>query len=143
MIRFGKRGKLNPRYVGPFEIVKRIGPVAYRLNLPNELNGVHDVLHVSNIKKCLLDTTLMVPLEEIQVDDRLRFMEKLVEILERGIKKLKQNIIPIIKVLWNSRLGPGYTWERMDQMWLKYPHLFTEPEPVHRSNAKHKAATSK
>ena len=85
----------------------------------------------------------MVPLEEIQVDDRLRFMEEPVEILERGVKKLKQNTIPIIKVLWNSRLGPEYTWERMDQIRLKYPHLFSKPEPEHRSNAKQKAALSK
>ena len=84
----------------------------------------------------------MVPLEEIQMDDRLRFMEEPVEILERGVKKLKQNTIPI-NVQWNSRLGPEYTWERRDQMRLKYPHLFSEPEPVHRSNAEHKAARSK
>ena len=124
VIRFGKQGNLNPRYVGPFEIVERIGPVTYRLNLPNELNGVHDVHHVSNIKKCLSDTTLVVPLEDIQVDDQLRFVEEPVEILERGVEKLRHSIIPTVKVRWNSRLGPEYTWERRDQMRLKYPHLF-------------------
>ena len=93
-----KRGKLNPRYVGPFEIVERFGLVAYKLNLPDELSGVHNVFHVSNLKKCLSDTTLVVPLEEIQVDGQLRFVEEPVEILERGVKKLKQNTIPIIMV---------------------------------------------
>lgn len=95
------------------------------------------------MKKCLSDTTLVVPLEEIQVDDQLRFVEEPVEILEQGVKKLRQSTIPIVKVRWNSRLGPEYTWERRDQMRLKYPHLFSEPEPVHRSNAEHKAARSK
>ena len=69
VIRFGKRGKLNPRYVGPFEILERIGPVAYRLDLPAELSGIRNVFHVSNLKKCLTDETLVVPLEEIQVDE--------------------------------------------------------------------------
>ncbi|KAD4982021.1 hypothetical protein E3N88_18692 [Mikania micrantha] len=82
VIRFGKRGKLNPRNIGPFEILKRIGPVAYRLNLPAELDGVHNVFHVSNLKKCLSDETLVIPLDEIQVDEQLRFMEEPVEIMD-------------------------------------------------------------
>ncbi|GJW15639.1 putative reverse transcriptase domain-containing protein [Tanacetum coccineum] len=79
VIRFEKKGKLTPRFVGPFEITKRIGPVAYRLRLPEELNGVHDTFHVSNLKKCLADPTLQVPLDEIQVDARLNFMEEPME----------------------------------------------------------------
>ncbi|GJS15586.1 reverse transcriptase domain-containing protein [Tanacetum coccineum] len=98
VVRFGKKGKLAPRYVGPFEITERIGPVAYRLRLPQELNGVHDTFHVSNLKKCLADPTLQIPLEEIQVDAKLNFMEEPVEILEREIKKLKRSRIPIVKV---------------------------------------------
>ncbi|GJS34814.1 reverse transcriptase domain-containing protein [Tanacetum coccineum] len=81
VVHFGKKGKLAPRFVGPFEITERIGKVAYRLRLPQELNNVHDTFHVSNLKKCLADPTLQVPLEEIQVDERLNFMEELVEIL--------------------------------------------------------------
>ncbi|KAD5318351.1 hypothetical protein E3N88_18297 [Mikania micrantha] len=111
VIRFGKRGKLNPRYVRPFEITKRIGPVAYELQLPQELSSVHNVFHVSNLKKCLSDETLAIPLEEIQIDEQLHFVEEPVEIMDREIKKLKLSRISIVKVRWNSRRGPEYTWE--------------------------------
>ncbi|GJS38670.1 ty3-gypsy retrotransposon protein [Tanacetum coccineum] len=126
VVRFGKKGKLAPRFVGPFEIIEKVGPVAYRLDLPEELNGVHDTFHVSNLKKCLADPTLKVPLDEP------------VEILEREFKKLKRSRIAIVKVRWNSKRGiaivkvrwnskriPEFTWEREDQMKLKYPHLFS------------------
>ncbi|GJZ25040.1 hypothetical protein Tco_0562499 [Tanacetum coccineum] len=102
-VRFGKKDKLAPRFVGPFEITKRIGPVAYQLRLPQELSNVHDTFHVSNLKKCLADPTLHVHLEEIQVDARLYFVEEHVEILEREIKKLKRSRILIVKVRWNSK----------------------------------------
>ncbi|GJT68857.1 putative reverse transcriptase domain-containing protein, partial [Tanacetum coccineum] len=104
-VRFGKKGKLAPR----FEITERIGPVAYRLRLPKELNGVHDMFHVSNLKKCLANPTLHVPLEEIQVDAKLNFVEEPVEILEREFKKLKRSRIPIAMVRWNSKRGPEFT----------------------------------
>ncbi|KAD4586096.1 hypothetical protein E3N88_23697 [Mikania micrantha] len=126
VIRFGKRGKLNPRYIGPFEITKRIGPVTYELNLPVELSSVHNVFHISNLKKCLSDETLVIPLEEIQIDEQLNFVEEPVEIMDRETKKLKLSKIPIVKVRWNSRRGPEFTWEREDQMKQKYPHLFAE-----------------
>ncbi|GJZ53451.1 putative reverse transcriptase domain-containing protein [Tanacetum coccineum] len=87
VVRFGKKGKLAPRFVGPFEIVEKVGLVAYRLRLPEELNGVHDTFHVSNLKKCLADPTLQVPLDEIQVDAKLNFVEEPVKILEREFKK--------------------------------------------------------
>ncbi|KAD4585002.1 hypothetical protein E3N88_22603 [Mikania micrantha] len=112
VIRFGKRGKLNPRYIGPFEISKRIGPVAYELNLPVELSSVHNVFHISNLKKCLSDETLVIPLEEIRIDEQLNFVEEPVEIMDRETKKLKLSKIPIVKVRWNSRRGPEFTWER-------------------------------
>ncbi|GJZ34226.1 reverse transcriptase domain-containing protein [Tanacetum coccineum] len=125
VVRFGKKGKLAPRFVGPFEIIEKVGPVAYKLDLPEELDGVHDTFHVSNIKKCLADPTLQVPLDEIQVDARLNFMEEPVEILEREFKKLKRSRIAIVKFRWNSKRGPEFTWEREDQMKLKYLHLFS------------------
>ncbi|GKB85477.1 putative reverse transcriptase domain-containing protein, partial [Tanacetum coccineum] len=127
VMRFGKRGKLNPRYIGPFRIIERIGPVAYRLELPQELSRVHNVFHVCNLKKCLSDDTLVIPLEEIQLDDKLNFVEEPVEIMDREVKQLKRSRIPIIKVRWNARRGPEYTWEREDQFKSKYPHLFENP----------------
>ncbi|GKC77038.1 hypothetical protein Tco_1127812 [Tanacetum coccineum] len=103
-----------------------IGPVANRLDLPEELNGVHDTFHVSNLKKCLADPTLKEPLDEIQVDAKLNFVEEPVEILERDFKKLKRSRIAIVKVRWNSKRGPEFTWEREDQMKLKYSNLFSD-----------------
>ncbi|GJV65795.1 putative reverse transcriptase domain-containing protein [Tanacetum coccineum] len=102
VMRFGKRGKLNPRYIGPFRIIERIGPVAYRLELPQELSRVHNVFHVCNLKKCLSDDTLVIPLEEIQLDNKLNFVEEPVEIMDREVKQLKRSRIPIIKVRWNA-----------------------------------------
>ncbi|GJS74900.1 hypothetical protein Tco_0724781 [Tanacetum coccineum] len=125
VVRFGKMGKLTPRFVGPFEIIERIGPVTYRLYLPEEVNGVHDTFHVSNLKKCLGDPTLQVPLDEIRVDAKLNFVEEPMEILEREFKKLKRSRIAIVKVRWNWKGGLEFTWEREDQMRLKYPQLFS------------------
>ena len=124
VVRFGKRGKLNPRYVGPFEITERIGQVTYRLNLPAELGAVHNVFHVSNLKKCLSDETLIVPFKELTIDERLQFVEEPVEITDRDVKVLKHKRFPLVRVRWNSRRGPEYTWEREDQMKEKYPQLF-------------------
>ncbi|GJT06990.1 putative reverse transcriptase domain-containing protein [Tanacetum coccineum] len=98
MVCFGKKGKLAPRFVRPFKITERIGLVAYRLRLPEELNGFHDTFHVSNLKKCLADPTLQIPLNEIRVDAKLNFVEEPVEILEREFKKLKWSRIAILKV---------------------------------------------
>ncbi|GJW84136.1 hypothetical protein Tco_0157281 [Tanacetum coccineum] len=109
VMRFGKKCKLAPRYVGPFEILERIGLVAYRLRLPKELNSIHDTFHVSNLKKCLGDTNLHVPLDEIQVDKTLRFVEEPVEIMDQEIKKLKHRKIALVKVRWNSKHGPEFT----------------------------------
>ena len=128
VVRFGKRGKLNPRYVGPFKILERIGKVAYRLELPAELGNVHDVFHVSQLKKCLVDETLVVPFQELKIDDKLQFVEEPIEIMDREVKVRKHSRIPIVRVRWNSRRGPEFTWEREDQMKLKYPHLFPEDQ---------------
>ncbi|GKB50612.1 putative reverse transcriptase domain-containing protein [Tanacetum coccineum] len=125
VVRFGKRGKLNPRYVGPFKVLERIRSVAYKLELPQELSRVHNTFHVSNLKKCYSDEPLAVPLEGLHIDDKLQFMEEPVEIIEREIKRLKRSRIPLVKVRWNSRRGPEFTWEREDSFKKKYPHLFT------------------
>ncbi|GJR91506.1 hypothetical protein Tco_0215517 [Tanacetum coccineum] len=109
-----------------FEILERIGPVAYRLRLPEELSSVHDTFHVSNLKKCLADANLHVPLNEIKIDKTLRFVEELVEIMDREIRNLKRSKIPLVKVHWNSKRGPEFTWEREDHMKSKYPQLFVD-----------------
>ncbi|GKB08838.1 hypothetical protein Tco_0837150 [Tanacetum coccineum] len=126
VVRFGKKGKLAPRLVGPFEIIEKVGPMAYRLDLPEELNGVHDTFHMSNLKKCLADPMLQVSLDEIRVDAKLNFVEEPVEILKREFKKLKRSRIAIVMVWWNSKRGLEFTWEREDQMKLKYPHLLRD-----------------
>nr|GEY25964.1 putative reverse transcriptase domain-containing protein [Tanacetum cinerariifolium] len=104
----------------------KVGPVAYRLDLLEDLNGVHDMFHVSNLKKCLADPTLQVPLDEIRVDAKLNFMEEPVRILDREFRKLKRGRIAIVKVRWNSKHGSEFTWEREDHMKLKYPYLFSD-----------------
>ncbi|GJW60175.1 hypothetical protein Tco_0109510 [Tanacetum coccineum] len=109
VVRFGKKVKLAPRYVGVFEILKRIGLVAYRLRLLEELSSVHDTFHVSNLKKCLADANLYVPLDEIKVDKTLHFVKEPVEIMDREIKKLKLRNITLMKVRWNSKPGPEFT----------------------------------
>ncbi|GKC67506.1 putative reverse transcriptase domain-containing protein [Tanacetum coccineum] len=106
---------------------RMIGPVAYRLELPQELSRIHNVFHACNQKKCLSDDTLVIPLEEIQLDDKLNFVEEPVEIMDREVKQLKRSRIPIIKVRWNAQRGLEYTWEHEDQFREKYPHLFTNP----------------
>ncbi|XP_076929967.1 uncharacterized protein LOC143594583 [Bidens hawaiensis] len=111
---------LSPRYIGPFKITERVGPVAYRLDLPSELSGIHDVFHVSNLKKCLSDESLIVPIEDIRVDDKLRFVEEPVEVMDWKIRKLRRNRIKLVKVRWNSRFDPEFTCECQDQMKAKY-----------------------
>ncbi|GJU76418.1 hypothetical protein Tco_1273488 [Tanacetum coccineum] len=130
VIRFSKQGKLNPSYIGPFKIIDKVGTVAYRLELPEKLSRVHSTFHVSKLKKCMADEPLAIPLDEIQVDDKLYFIEEPVEVMDREVKRLKQSRIPVVKVRWNSRRGPEFTWEREDQMQKKYPHLFTNSAPA-------------
>jgi hypothetical protein len=105
---FGKKGKLAPRYVEPFEILERIGPVAYRLRLPQELSGVHDTFHMLNLKKCLSNENLIIPLDEVHLDDKMHFVEEHVEIMDQEIKQPKRSRIPIVKVGRNSKLGPEF-----------------------------------
>ncbi|GKA59605.1 reverse transcriptase domain-containing protein [Tanacetum coccineum] len=129
VVRFGKRGKLNPRYVGPFKVLEKVGEVAYKLELPEELSRVHNTFHVSNLKKCHADEPLAVPLDGLNLDDKLHFVEEPVEIVGREVKRLKRSQIPLVKVRWNSKRGPEFTWEREDQFKKKYPHLFTKTTP--------------
>ncbi|GKC91694.1 putative reverse transcriptase domain-containing protein, partial [Tanacetum coccineum] len=124
VIRFGKRGKLSPRFVRPFKVIERIGPVAYKLELPDKLRGIHNTFHVSNLKRCFVNDDVVIPLDEVQLDNKLHFVKEPVEIMDREVKRLKKSRIPIVKVRWNSRWGPEFTWEREDFFRSKYPHIF-------------------
>nr|GEV06531.1 putative reverse transcriptase domain-containing protein [Tanacetum cinerariifolium] len=106
-----------------------VGDVAYRLELPQQLSRVHNTFHVSNLKKCLSDESLVIPLEGLHVDDKLQFVEEPVKIMDREIKQLKRSRMPIIKVRWNSKRGPEFTWEREEQFKKTYQHLFTKTMP--------------
>nr|GEV84225.1 putative reverse transcriptase domain-containing protein [Tanacetum cinerariifolium] len=129
VVRFGKRGKLNPRYVGPFKVLERVIDVSYKLDLLEELSRVHNTFHVSKLKKCHADEPLVVPSNGLHVDDKLHFIEVPVEIMDREVKRLKRSHTQLVKVRWNSKQGPEFTWEREDQFRKKYPHLFATNAP--------------
>ncbi|KAL4013871.1 hypothetical protein IC575_026056 [Cucumis melo] len=116
VLRFEKKGKLSPRFVGPFEILERIGPVAYRLALPPSLSAVHDVFHVSMLRRYVADPTHIVDFEPLQVSENLSYEEQPVEILAREIKKLRSRDIPLVKVLWQNHGVEEATWEREEDM---------------------------
>ncbi|GJY11066.1 putative reverse transcriptase domain-containing protein [Tanacetum coccineum] len=122
------RGTVNS-HPGYLAIITE-GLVAYKLELPEELRNVHNTFHVSNLKKCLSDESLFIPMKELRLDDKLNFVEKPAEIMDREVKKLKQSRILIVKVRWNSKRGPEFTWEREDQIRVKYPHLFSNITPA-------------
>nr|GEW44506.1 putative reverse transcriptase domain-containing protein [Tanacetum cinerariifolium] len=109
------RGKLNLRYIRPFKMIAKLETVAYKLKLLQQLSKVHNTFHVSNLKKCLSDESLAISLDEIHIDDKLRFVEETVEIIDREVKRLKRSRIPIIKFQWNSKRGSEFTWECEDQ----------------------------
>ena len=124
VMRFGKKGKLSPRYVGPFEIIQRIGKVAYKLALSPELSSVHDVFHVSMLKKYVSDPSHVLNQEPIEVHEDLTYEEKPVKILDREEKVLRNKVIPLVKVLWRNHKIEEATWEREDDMKARYPDLF-------------------
>ncbi|GJW09771.1 hypothetical protein Tco_1575598 [Tanacetum coccineum] len=121
VMHFGKRGKLNPRYIGPFKILAKVGTVAYQLELLEQLSRVYSTFRMSNLKRCLSDETQVISLDEIQIDDMFHFIEEPVEIMDREVKRLKQSRIPIVKVRWNSRRGLEFTWECEDQFQKNNP----------------------
>ncbi|GJZ61854.1 putative reverse transcriptase domain-containing protein, partial [Tanacetum coccineum] len=111
-------------------VLEKVGEVAYKHKLPEELSRVHNTFHVSNLKKCYADEPLAVPLDGLHFDDKLQFVEEPVEIMNREVKRLKRSHIPLVKVQWNSKRGHEFTWEREDQFRKKYPHMFTKTAPA-------------
>ncbi|WMV44463.1 hypothetical protein MTR67_037848 [Solanum verrucosum] len=120
VMRFGKKGKLNPKYVGPYRILKRIGKVAYELELPADLAAVHPVFHISLLKKCVGDPASIVPLESVAVKDSLSYEDVPVEILDRQVRRLRNKEVASVKVLWRSQSVEGATWEAEAAMKSKF-----------------------
>nr|GEV52377.1 putative reverse transcriptase domain-containing protein [Tanacetum cinerariifolium] len=129
VIHFGKQEKLNARYIGPFKILAKVGTIAYRIELLEQLGRVYSTFHMSDLKKCLFDETLVIPLDEIQIDDKIHFIEEPIESMDREVKHFKQIRILIVKVRWNSRIGPillgsmKTKFRRSIRISSKYPHL--------------------
>ena len=128
MLRFGKRGKLSPRYIGPYEIVSKVGPVAYKLKLPPELSRIHDTFHVSMLRKYIPDPSHVLREQPIQLKKKkknLTYEEHPVEILDRRDRVLRNKVVSLVKVLWRSHTVEEATWEPEAQMRHQYPHLFS------------------
>ena len=123
MLRFGKK-RLCPRYMGPYEIVERIGEVAYRLRLPPELTGIHDVFHVSMLRKYVADPSHVLRDQPIELKEDLTYEERPVQIVDQKDQVFRNKVIPLVKVLWMNHGREKATWEREDQMQTQYPLLF-------------------
>ncbi|WMV28669.1 hypothetical protein MTR67_022054 [Solanum verrucosum] len=124
VMRFGKKGKLSPRYIGPYHIAKRIGNVAYELELPQELAAVHPVFHISMLKKCIGDPSLILPTESVRIKDNLSYKEIPIQILDRQVRRLRTKDVASIKVLWRNQFVEKATWEAEEDMKKRYPYLF-------------------
>ncbi|KAK5835759.1 hypothetical protein PVK06_011463 [Gossypium arboreum] len=124
ILRFGKKGKLSPWFIGPYRVLKRVGPVAYQLELPPELDRIHDDFHVSMLRRYRSDPTHVVPVAEIKVRTDLTFEEEPVQILDQNVKVLRRKSVPLVKVLWRNHGREEATWEPEEAMQQQYPHLF-------------------
>jgi len=137
VMRFGKKGKLSPRYIGPYRIIRRVGQVAYELELPSELEFVHPVFHVSMLRKCIGDPTRVVPTDDVQITEDLSYEEIPVAILDRQIRNLRNKEVASVKVLWRSKNVEEMTWESEEEMKSKYPHLFQNEDMVRDGTLQH------
>jgi len=124
-LRFEQKGKLTPRYIGPFEILQKVGPVAYCLALPPTLQGIHDVFHVSQLRRYIPDPLHVISFEPLQLKENLTYVEEPDRIIDRKDRVLRNRVIPFIKVLWRHHQAADATWEPESEMRQKYPHLFT------------------
>ncbi|WMV58030.1 hypothetical protein MTR67_051415 [Solanum verrucosum] len=128
VMRFGKKGKVSPRYIDPYRISKRVGNVAYELELPQELAAVHPVFHISMLKKCMDDPSLIIPTEDIGIEDNLSYEEIHVQILDRQVRKFRTKEVASAKVLWRNQFVEEATLEAEEDMKKRYPHLFEPGE---------------
>jgi len=126
IMRFGQKGKLSPRFIGPYEILERVGPVAYKLVLPPEVDKMHNVFHVSMLRRYRSDPSHVLPVESIEVNPDLTYDEEPILIQAREVKQLRNKRIPLVKVLWRNHSGKEATWEREEDMRTLYPHLFRD-----------------
>ena len=124
VMRFGKKGKLSPRFIGPYKVIEKVGPVAYRLALPPDLEKIHNVFHVSILRRYRSDPSHVVSSETIELRPDLMYEEEPVEILAREVKELRNKKILLVKVLWRNHKTEEATWESEEMMWQQYPQLF-------------------
>ena len=126
VVRFGKKSKLSPRYIGPYQAIKRVGDVAYRLGLPSGFVRVHNVFHVSKLRHYVPDPSHVIPLQQLEISSDLSYDEELVTILNWKDKVLRNETIRMVKVLWRNHSVEEATWETNDRMRDMYPRLFYE-----------------
>ncbi|KAJ8751935.1 hypothetical protein K2173_000681 [Erythroxylum novogranatense] len=124
VLRFGRKGKLSPRYIGPYEILERIGPLAYRLALPSEMSQMHDVFHVSMLRRYRSDSKHVIPAQDIEIASDMSYVEEPVQIIGSRVKQLRNRVIPLVKILWKNHPTEEATWETEEHMRNQYPHLF-------------------
>ena len=115
---------MSPRYIGPYEVIERVGPVAYRLALPIELSQIHDVFHVSMLRRYRSDPSHILQTQPLELKDDLSYEEEPIAIVAREIKVLRTKTIPLVKVLWKHHGSEEATWEREEDMRNQYTHLF-------------------
>ncbi|XP_019171111.1 PREDICTED: uncharacterized protein LOC109166678 [Ipomoea nil] len=126
VMRFGRKGKLSPRFIGPYDIVERVGMVAYHLALPMELEKVHDVFRVSQLKKYIPDISHVIQPEEVELDESLTYEEKSTKILDHKTRDTRRKKVKLVKVLWSNQLSEEATWETEEEMRSHYPALFNQ-----------------
>ena len=125
-MRFGNKGKLSPRYIGLYEITEKIGPLAYKLALPPELARIHDVFHVSMLRRYRSDLSHVIKDSEVEISENLSYVEEPVSIVDHKVKQLRKREIPMVKVIWRNHGLEEATWETEEKMRRDYPHLFRD-----------------
>ncbi|XP_059288936.1 uncharacterized protein LOC132042407 [Lycium ferocissimum] len=123
-MRFGKKGKLSPRFIGPYEIVRKVRTVAYELKLPPDMAMVHPVFHISMLRLSKPDPSHVLNHEEIEINERLSYEEEPIQILDHQVRRLRTKVVASVKVLWQNHDTEEATWVAEEDMKKRYPHLF-------------------